>query len=164
VHGADRREQELGVGVLEQEAARSPADRAHRRLVEVEGREHDDARLPPAARLRGGEDGARGLDAVHDGHADVHEDDVGQGLLRHPDALDAVARLADELEVGLAGDEHADARAEERLVVDEPDADAVAHAPTAAGSDADTTKLSPLCPARRLPPTREARSVMPARP
>ena len=38
------------------------------------------------------------------------------------------AGLADELEVGLGGDQHADAGAEQRLVVDEGDADAVAHA------------------------------------
>ena len=52
VHGADRGEQELGVGVLQHEPARTRADRARRVLVEVEGREHDDARRRAARRGR----------------------------------------------------------------------------------------------------------------
>ena len=44
MHGADRREQELGVGILEQEPARPLTDRARGGLVEVERGEHDDAR------------------------------------------------------------------------------------------------------------------------
>ena len=37
VHGADRGEEELGVGVLEQESARPLTDGARGRLIEVEG-------------------------------------------------------------------------------------------------------------------------------
>ena len=52
VHGADGGEQELGVGVLQHEAARSGADGPRRVLVEVEGREHDDPRRRRPSRRR----------------------------------------------------------------------------------------------------------------
>jgi hypothetical protein len=44
--------------------------------------------------------------AVHDGHAQVHQDHVGLGRLREPDRLCSVGGLADHLEIGVSG-EHA---------------------------------------------------------
>jgi len=43
------------------------------------------------------------LDAVHHGHLDVHRHDIGAQLLAQLDRLLAVARLADDLELGIAG-------------------------------------------------------------
>jgi hypothetical protein len=40
----------------------------------------------------------RGLDPVHPGHADVHQDDVWSKLFRALDRLPTVSRLADDLE------------------------------------------------------------------
>src|SRR5690606_17756073 len=176
VHRADRREQELRVGVLQEETARAGGDGARGGLVEVEGGEQDDARAP-LGRVGGREDAPRRLDAVHDGHTDVHEHDVGARAGRERDALEPVARLPHELEVGLRADEHPDARAEERLVVDEGDADLLGHRAGSSrvgaagggplgwyGSQAVTTKLSPSGPARSRPPLRLARSLIPAMP
>jgi hypothetical protein len=98
---ANGREQELGLCVLEHEAARSPSDRSRRRFVEVEGRQHDDARSGLTSRGGCAHDGLGRVDAVHDRHPDVHEDDVRLRLGRHRDALDPIACLSDELEVRL---------------------------------------------------------------
>ena len=120
VHRADRGEQELGVGVLQQEPARSLADRAGGRLVEVERREHHDPRrIGSASRQQLG----RGREAVHHRHPDVHQHDVGAAARTTASAFAAVGGLADDLEVGLRVDQHADAGAEQRLIVDEHDAD-----------------------------------------
>ena len=72
MHRADRREQELGVGVLQQEPARPLPDRPRRGLVEVEGREHHDAGRLGVAQQLGGR-----REAVHHRHPDVHQHDVG---------------------------------------------------------------------------------------
>jgi hypothetical protein len=116
-HDADRGHELLLGDILEQEAARPRAQRLVDVLVEVEGGEHEHAR--PV----GHRDAARGLDAVDARHADVHEHDVGQCLPRARDRLGAVARLADDLDVGLRAQDHAKARAHEALVVGEQDAD-----------------------------------------
>ena len=63
------------------------------------------------------------LDAVHDGHAHVHEHDVGLQLPRECDGFGAVRRLARDLDPGLGREDHAEARAHERLVIGEQDAD-----------------------------------------
>ena len=64
---------------------------------------------------------ARGLDPVHLWHADVHQDDVGSQLVDELDRLDAVRRLADDLEV-LAAEEGSERTAEAVVVVDHEDA------------------------------------------
>ena len=61
-----------GVGVLEQEADRAGVDRRRDPRAVGERREHDDADVRVL-----GEDRAGGRDAVHAGHRQVHEDDVG---------------------------------------------------------------------------------------
>ena len=66
----------------------------------------------------------RRLDAVELGHADVHQDDVRLEPPGLGDRLDAVRRLADDLDVLLRLEDHAEARPDERLVVDDQDAEA----------------------------------------
>ena len=115
--GADAGEQVVGRHVLQQEAARAGAQAGERVLVEVEGRQDDHARAEaPADDLRGR------LDAVHARHAHVHQHDVGIELGGQAHGLAAVARLADDDEVVLRLEHHAEAHPQERLVVDEQDA------------------------------------------
>ncbi len=112
--GADRPDELAGLGVLEEEAARPGAQGGERVLVEVERREDDDAR--PGL---GGDDPLRRLDAVRAGHAHVHEHDVRRERGRLRDARLAVPGLADDLDVVLGGEDHAEAHAQQGLVVDE---------------------------------------------
>ena len=94
---ADRGDELLGRVVLEHEAAGAGAERLVDVLVEVEGREDEDPRGGV-----GGEDAPGRLEPVELGHADVHQHDgrvEAGGLV---DRLEAVARLGDDLDVGLA--------------------------------------------------------------
>ena len=105
-------------GVLEQEAGRAGLQRAQDELVGVERREDED----------GGRVGLRGeqprrRDPVELRHADVHEDDVGPVEVDRAEHLAAVGGLAHDLEALRAGEHHPQARAHERVVVDEQDAD-----------------------------------------
>ena len=116
-HGVEEVDRER---VLQQEAAGPGAERLVDVLVEVEGGEDHDACA--GERLVAG-DPPRGLEAVHDRHADVHQHDVGAlaGHERH--RLGAVGGLTDDLDVGLTVEQHREAAAHERLVVgdDHPD-------------------------------------------
>jgi hypothetical protein len=98
VDDAYRLEQAFARGVFEEESGRAGAEGAEDVLVEVEGRQHEHAgrRLDPGAGQPCG-----GLDPVHPGHADVHQDDVRSQLPCALDRLGAVACLADDLEVFL---------------------------------------------------------------
>jgi hypothetical protein len=102
-------------------------------LVEVERRQDQHARRAAVGDL------ARGGDPVELGHADVHEHDVGREAPGAVDRLAPRGRLADDLDVGLRVQHHAEAGAGERVIVDEQDADA--HA--ASGIRARTTKPRP---------------------
>ena len=83
-------------------------------LVEVERRQdHDPGRRE---RLVAGDPAGR-LEAVHHRHPDVHQHHVGVLAGGEGDGLGAVARLADDLDVGLAGEQHREAAAHEHLVV-----------------------------------------------
>ena len=64
------------------------------------------------------------LETVELGHADVHQDDGGMKTGGLVDGLEPVARLGDDLDVLLAGEQHAKAGAHHRLVVGHEDADA----------------------------------------
>src|SRR4051812_14222231 len=86
----------LGRDVLQQEAARARSQRVEDVLVHVEGRHHHDLRLACAA-VR--EQAPRRLDAVELGHAHVHQHDVRLEPPRLGDRLDAVGRLADNVDV-----------------------------------------------------------------
>ena len=110
--GADRVEELLGRLVLQHEPAGARAERFVDVLVEVERRQDEDA-----GRGIGGDDAPGRLEPVELGHADVHQDDgrlEAGGLL---DRLEAVARLGDDLDVLLAGEQHPKSGAHHRLVV-----------------------------------------------
>ena len=89
--------------VLQEVPAGAGAHRGVHVLVEVERGEHE--HLGVAVVARGDE--TRGFDAVHDGHPDVHQHDVGTGPLAqlHPEAT--VLGVTDDVDVGLGIEDHA---------------------------------------------------------
>ncbi len=144
-HDAHRVEEVVGERVLEQEAARPGLERAVDVLVEVEGGEDQD----PGVDLALGDRPGR-LEAVHLGHADVHQDDVGSLAHDEVDGLDAVGRLTDDLDVVGGAQQHGEPAAHERLVVGDGDAD---HPSAPNGSRAATRKPPPTRgPASSVPP------------
>jgi hypothetical protein len=58
-----------------------------------------------------------GIEAVHAGHADVHQDDVGLMGTGELDGLLAVGSLAADLQVGAAGEHHGDDVADAGIVI-----------------------------------------------
>ena len=127
-------------------------------LVEIERRQDHDLGI---RRL---DQPAAGLDAVHAGHADVHEDDVGieaGGLL---DRLDSCRRFADDAQVVLGLQDQAQPGPHHRLVIDEQQPDHGTRAST--GMLAWTRQPGPgwRGPALRAPPTVASRSAMPNSP
>ena len=130
----DRRDELLGRRVLEQEPAGTCAQRLVDVLITVERGEHQDAR-----RLAAGDavrdDPPRGLETVELGHADVHQHDVGTERPDQVDRVAAVRRFADDLDLGLGVEDHAEPGAHECLVVDEQHAD---HDAASTGSCART--------------------------
>ena len=72
---------------------------------------------------RVGEQAPRGLDAVELGHADVHQHDVGLERADLLDGVEPVGGLAHHLEVVLGVEDHAEAGADERLVVGDQQSD-----------------------------------------
>lgn len=105
-------------GVLDEEAAGSGREHRIQMVVVVERGEGDD----PGGRACG-QDAAGGRDAVHAGHSQVHEDDVGSQVFRQSYRLRAVVRLAQDLDVLRLLEEHAQSHTDELLVVDDEDAD-----------------------------------------
>ena len=63
------------------------------------------------------------MQPVHLGHRHVHDDDVRVGLLDQGDGVQAVAGLAGDLQVGVVLEDAAEALADQRVVVDQDDAD-----------------------------------------
>src|SRR5262249_27333417 len=145
--------------VLEEKAARARAQRFIDVLVEIERRQDKDARLDPAR-----EDSLRRLDAVHARHPDVHQHDVRQYALREVDRLGSVAGFTDDVDVRVSVEDHAEAVADERLVVAEQDADR--HSGTDATGSRATTRKPPesIRSAWTVPPKAAARSRIPIRP
>ena len=119
MHRTNRFQQLLGRGVLQQETART---RTHRRihvLINIEGREHDNAHplilghLTLAVTLQ---NTVRSLQAVAVRHAHIHEDDLRRLPLRHHavknvNRRQTVISLHNDLQVWLGVDEHAQAAA-----------------------------------------------------
>ena len=64
-----------------------------------------------------------GRDTVQDGHDQVHQDDVRLERTGLVDRVAAVGRLADDLEVVVQSEEHAQPLTDDRVVVGEQDAD-----------------------------------------
>jgi hypothetical protein len=106
--------------VLQKKPAGPQAEGLEQVLVELEGSEHDD--LDPFE-FGVGEDHPDRLQAVHDRHPDVHEDDVGEVRAGQPDRLGAVGRLADDLHVLGAFEQAAKAGPDQLLVVRQQDPD-----------------------------------------
>src|SRR5829696_5143174 len=63
------------------------------------------------------ENGSGGFQAVHDGHQEVHQDDVRLELPGHLQRLLAVRGFSDDLEVRVEGEEHPQALAHHGVVV-----------------------------------------------
>jgi hypothetical protein len=95
-HDAHGTAEVVRLHVLEQEAARAGVQRLEHVLVQVEGRQDDHAHLRQLA-IRG--DPARSLEAVHAGHADVHQDDVRPAGAYVLEGGGAVGHFADHLDV-----------------------------------------------------------------
>jgi hypothetical protein len=96
VDDVDRRYELLRRGVLEQEAARAGAQPVVDVLVEIEGREDEDARGGFHRREAPGR-----LEPVDVGHPDVHQRDVGCKAPDGGDGLLAVGSFAEDLDVRL---------------------------------------------------------------
>src|SRR5690606_3656326 len=94
---------------------------------------------------------ARGLDAVHHRHQQVHDDDVGPQLLYQRQRLLAVPGLADDLEVGLEPEGEPQASPDHRVVVYEQDADLVHRFSPVKATAATATRASDF--RRRRTPT-----------
>ena len=114
---ADGGQDLVAVGVL-QDVARGPGDEhAADDLLILVARERDD---PEVGEVR--LEQARGLDAVHRWHPDVHQDHVGRERTHEPEGLRARARLAHHLQVaGL--EEGQEGFAEAGIVVHDEDPD-----------------------------------------
>jgi len=61
------------------------------------------------------------VEAVHAGHADVHEDDVGMGGMGLIDGLLAIGGFAADFPAGMAGEHGGDHAADACVVIDEQD-------------------------------------------
>ena len=55
--------------------------------------------------------------AVHEGHVDVHEDDVGQKILGFANGFKAIGRFADDGEAFLPGEAETDSAPDNRMVI-----------------------------------------------
>ena len=170
-HHADRVYQFGGGGVLEQEAAGAGPQRLIHVVVEVEGGEHQHPRPGRAGCVA--EDLAGRLQAVHDRHSHVHQNDVGPQVPRQADRVRAVGGLAHHQQAGLGGEHRGEALPHHRLVVDDqaPGDPAAAlragrgHGVSPTGSTAETTKPpSGAGPADSEPPSRATRSRIPVSP
>ena len=117
-HDPDGVDELLGPDVLEQEAARTGAERLHHVLVDVEGRQDQDLRGVVLRR-----EDPRGLNAVEPGHADVHQDHVGMEPPGLFDRLLPVSRFAHQVDVRLGAQGHLERRPHQRLVVGDQDPD-----------------------------------------
>ena len=95
-------DERLCVSILEHESAGPGVESIEEVVVPVEGGEDDDLDVAELADLRGGRD------TIHDGHLDVHEDDVGSGFFHHLHALSPVGGLPNNRDVGLHREDEAE--------------------------------------------------------
>src|SRR2546421_3677741 len=161
---ADRRQQLAGFSAFEEEAACPGAEGTEDVFVELEGGQHQYARV--AQRGVGG-DLPRGLEAVELGHADVHQYEVGTELTGERDSFESVRGLSCDFEVGLGVEQCAEAGADYWLDFGDEYADSVAHVrlPVVRGRRAWICQPPrSLGPAVTSPPNATARSCMPRRP
>lgn len=107
-------------GVFEEETRGAGAEGSVDVFVEVEGGQDEHA-----GAFEGwvGADEEGGFESVEDGHADVHQDDVGEGAAGEVDGLASVGGLPCDGHVGLGVDEGGESVAYGGLVVGDEDAD-----------------------------------------
>ena len=115
--GADGLEQFAMQETFQQVGASAGFESADDLDVTGVGGEDDKARVGKFAA-----DGAHGVDAVHAGHLQIHEHDIGPMEAELFDGLQAIGGLTDELQVGLIGNERGDALTQDRVIVDQGDA------------------------------------------
>ncbi len=116
LHGTYGDQQPLGPGVLQQEPGSPGAQRPVDVLVQIERGQDQDAR---AGTVSLGEDALGGLDAVHAGHPDVHEDHVGPGLGGQSHRILPVPGLSHDREAGRGVEQPDETGADEELVIDD---------------------------------------------
>ena len=146
--------------VLEQEPASTCPQGAMHVLIEVEG--SDDHHREGFIDIGPGDLAGR-LNPVDARHPDVEQTDVGTELAGEFHRLTAICRLADDLDVRLGVEDHRESGANDLLVVGDKNADH-RDAPSV-GNTAATVQPPCLCgPARRLPPSKLARSAIPTNP
>lgn len=114
--GAQRAEQVLQAAALDDVAAGPGAQGRAHELGRAVHRQHQHA----AAR-RGSAQPADGLAAVATGHREIEQDYVGLEHRGLADGVEAVAGLTDHLDVGLAGQEHPQPGAHDRVIIAEQD-------------------------------------------
>src|ERR1019366_3297012 len=148
--------------ILEQIAAGSRADCLEEVSLLVADREHD--------YLGAGRDllhGPARLDAAAAGHPDIHQDDVGERLPGLLHRLGAVTGLAHQLDVRLSVQDHLQAPAKQRVIIDDQGADGFGMPRTfrsrsAGPGTAVHEPSSPCCLTgrlRRAPPAATARAA-----
>lgn len=111
--GADGGEEIDVDGVLEEVAAGAGAEDfadVDRIFVHAEG---EDAGLRVLLH-----DAAGGFDAVEFGHGDIHDNHVGLQFAAHRYGVAAVAGFANNFHVGLGAEDHAEALADDGVVID----------------------------------------------
>ncbi len=116
--GADRARDLLGLSVLEDVAGRTGLERGGDLLLLDERGHRHDLGLGSL-----GLDAADRRDAIHVRHQEIHQHDVGLEAAGHRDAFGAVGGLADHLDVRLEVEEHLESHPDDRVVVDDQDAD-----------------------------------------
>ena len=160
-HHADRLDELRRLHVLEQEAARSSAQRLEDVLVEVERGQDQDA--TPRRRL----DDAAASPRRRRARACARPSGSRPGRCRHASSIAsrAVRRLADDLEVVARLEDHAEAAAHERLVVARAGRGCSRRVPPS-GIVARTTEArrSGAAPAYSSPPNSATRSRIPMSP
>jgi hypothetical protein len=110
--------------VLQDKTAGAEAERPERVLIQVEGRQDQDARMRFGRNDRSGR-----LNPVHAGHPDIHHDDVRVAAANEIERGRAVGGLADDDDARFLFEDHAESLAQERLIVDEDDGDRVGSGP-----------------------------------
>src|SRR5262249_5344434 len=124
-----------------------------------EGREDHDVQFCERGVV---DDAARRFEPVDARHADVHQGDVGNQLVREVRGFGAVAGFADDFDVWLGVEQGAKTGAHEQLVVGEQDTDKEREG---AGGRASRRPPPPGArPISNAPPSAAARSRMPTMP
>src|SRR4051812_1723998 len=157
VHGDDRLAQLLPARALRDVAGGARGDRGEQRLGLLARRHDEGTGLRHLL--------AQALEhhhAAHLGHVEVQEDDVGAQVASHLEPFPAVARLADDVDAGIAAERGRHALADQREVVDEQDADVHAANSSAASASLSVTRVPApgMDSTNALPPSRSTRPPM----